>query len=295
MLESIPDSSRKGFRKIAEAILAAAAYAAKALSALTYAVPKEYSSAHGESSMTAMIAAIARHIYSGGSLDDLNYRTIRRHYLFDLVTPFTTSHANDQEAFDRVWIKKDENFVPNPHYLMELPDQELVNVLGEYWKTELARDITVNLNKRPRINGVQLTIMRLYAGPLASHQAVANYDLHIDHVIPYKRAQEWMKASGSVGGYAVGAVSNLAFIPGKINLSKGKETLEEWLGGSKRTALKTDLLKTYTVDQIWSLVPVGQGEIQAWMESTVTPVPSATEFNDLQTSIWSEMVRSLIA
>lgn len=293
-LNHIPDSQRLAVEKIVSAILTAAAHVSQALVSLTYAPDEHITSAHKESAMASLVARLSRHVLDGGEVEEVNTRTIRRHYLLDLLSEFSKSHATDQEAFDRVWVKSGESLVLNPYYLRDPGEDALNDALSEFWETQKTKKITLALNKRPRIDPLQKTIMRLYAGPRASHVAIKGVELHLDHVVPYMRVQKWMEKNGPDEIYAVGAVSNLAFIPKKMNLSKGKETIDEWLGETKKTSVKTELLTSMTRDQIWTLVPAQQGEIDLWITGQESADPTSASFNKLQQQIWARMSRSLI-
>jgi hypothetical protein len=278
-------------RKLCDAIYKSAAKVNEALTRLSYA-NSDFSVGHSEAAMSALMAALCASMLRGNSLGGISAPTLRQHYLLDLIAGLNAKgHATDLAAFERVWIVDGVTLKPNPHYL-EPVDQNLLQLsLEEYWAREKQRTISFDQKLRPRIDNVQKTLLRLYLGQKAQYDiAISSKSHHVDHVIPFQKGLEWLRQeSGST--FYIGALTNLAFLPSRINLSKGKNTLDEWLEkklDAKERPVRDEVLKNFSKEQIWSLVAASPKESES-IGNLLNRKNLEQEFNEMQENIWNRM------
>ena len=101
---------------------------------------------------------------------------------------------------------------------------------------------------------------------------------------PFDMASKWLKASKSSGGesYSIGALTNLAILPAKINISKGKKALHDFISASP------SCLDGFTSEQVWSLVPAKEAETVRFLTS-ISRYPTSEEWDRYQKAIWLRM------
>jgi hypothetical protein len=293
-ISSLATSPILDFVPVAEAVDKAANKVAIALTGLTYGIDgTKFENAHAEATMAAMIGSFAAHLLDGGSLDGIPEKSIVQHYVLDLIRGLEQkSHASDVAAFDRIWekvrSKKDPEttiFVATNYYLNPVASEDLTRALDAFWVKQSDKKITLTYDRRPRIDKTQAAIVRLFASPKAVHAVSAKAKtFHMDHVVPFDMASKWLKASKSSGGesYSIGALTNLAILPAKINISKGKKALHDFISASPLC------LDGFTSEQVWSLVPAKEAETVRFLTS-ISRYPTSEEWDRYQKAIWLRM------
>jgi hypothetical protein len=278
------------FSTISKAIYLAAEKIAEALKCLNYA-NKDYSNGHTEAAIAAMVASLTLHTLEGKSVSKVSEIQIRQHYLLDLLTGLDAKgHATDIAAFDRVWVAESDDFRPSDRYTKPCPMDELEQALDSYWTKEQQKTISPDQALRPRIDNIQKSVLRLYLASKANYTIItSSSEHHIDHVIPFKKGKTWVKNSAE--SVFIGAITNLAFLPPKLNLSKGELTLDEWLDGKpnlKNKSVKDEILSNFTVEDIWSLVAAEPGESKDLDRFQIGKSKSQI-YSEIQESIWLRM------
>lgn len=280
-----------------DAIRQAAKAVNSALIRLSYA-NNEKNAGHSDAAMAALVAGLANYRLRGNSLEKISDRSIRHHYLLDLIAGLDVKgHASDLAAFDRVWQLDGVVLEPTDYYVQSVPTETLSKALDAYWEKEKTRTVFHGQKQRPRIDPVQKTILRLYLGRHGAHDVIAGSDSHhVDHVIPFSLAvKKWLPKEED-GVFYIGAITNLAFLPAKLNLSKGANTLDQWLDGkldAKEKPTRELILSKYTKEQIWSLVAAEPGESKE-VDKPLNGKTTSVEFNEMQTAIWERMKSSLL-
>jgi hypothetical protein len=296
-LSYAPDGKTLTVKPLFDAIRQSAKVVNEALIRLSYA-NNEKNAGHSAAAMAAMVAGLANYKLRGKSLEKISARSIRHHYLLDLISGLDVKgHASDLAAFDRVWQLDGVVLEPTDYYSHQVPLQELENALDAYWEKEKTRTVFNGQKQRPRIDAVQKTILRLYLGRHGAHDVIAGSDSHhVDHVIPFSLAvKKWLPKEPD-GIFYIGAITNLAFLPAKLNLSKGANTLDQWLDGkldAKEKPTRESILAKYTREQIWSLVAAEPGESKE-VDKPLNGKSTSVEFNEMQTTIWERMKSSLL-
>lgn len=290
MLEEKSAGEEIEFTTISKAIYRAAEKIAEALKCLNYA-NQDYSNGHTEAAIAAMVASLTLHKLEGKSVSKVSEIHIRQHYLLDLLTGLDAKgHATDIAAFDRVWVSENDDFRPSDRYTKACPIHELEQALDLYWLKEKQKNISPEQSLRPRIDSIQKSVLRLYLASKANYAIItSSSDHHIDHVIPFKKGKTWVK--GSTESVFIGAVTNLAFLPPKLNLSKGELTLDEWLDGKpnlKTKSVKDQILRNFTNEDIWSLVAAEPGESKA-LDKFQIGQSKPQIYAEIQETIWRRM------
>jgi hypothetical protein len=278
-------------KQLCDAIYKSASKVNEALTRLSYA-NSDNSVGHSEAAMTALVAALCASLLIGKTLGTISLHVLRQHYLLDLIAGLNAKgHATDLAAFERVWIVDGVTLKPNTHYLEPVDQNLLVASLDEYWAREKQRTISFDQKLRPRIDNVQKTLLRLYLGQQAQYEiAISSKSHHVDHVIPFQKGLEWLNQEAGSTFY-IGALTNLAFLPSRINLSKGKNTLDEWLEkklDAKEKPVREEVLKNFTKEQIWSLVAANPKESEN-IGNVLNRKNLEQEFNEMQENIWMRM------
>lgn len=291
MLESKSTGDLIEVKKLASIIDTSAAKVANALKSLQYA-NAENSAGHTEAGMAAMVAALCVYQLNGGTLNKLSERNIRQHYLLDLISGLDAKgHATDIAAYSRVWENSDQDPTPTMRYTSPCPTEELESALDFYWQKEKLKAIFTGQTLRPRIDNVQKAVLRLYLGGKANYAAITGSENHhIDHVVPFKKGSQWLeKASRPI---FIGAVTNLAFLPPKLNLSKGQLTLDAWFtntGKAGEKKVREEILSNYSIEEIWTLVAAEPGESKVLDSKFATNSHLAESYEVLQEAIWERM------
>ena len=281
--------------QIFQQISKAAGKVASALDCLAYA-NADNNVAHSEAGMAALIASIACHIRDGRQLTSISESAIRRHYLVDLIRGLDAKgHASDLAAYARVWSHESGSQALRNHYTKICDPRVFEIALEEFWFREQERTISRARVKRPGIDNVQKAVLRFYLSQKGVFAAINKSDTHhVDHVIPFKRATNWIK--DEKGTLPIGAITNLALLPKKLNLSKGANTLDEWFSASPKgseKSVKDHILDTHSEDQIWSLVPALKGESKELTRVIGVRNPGEA-FVKLQDRIWNRMKAELL-
>jgi hypothetical protein len=252
--------------------------------------------AHSEAGMAALIASIACHVREGKHLTSVSESTIRRHYLVDLIRGLDAKgHASDLAAYARVWSHDSGSQKLRGHYTENCAAGIFEGALEEFWAREQERTISRGQMRRPNIYNVQKAVLRFYLSQKGVFAAINKSDTHhVDHVVPFKSATAWIK--DDKGTLPIGAVTNLALLPEKLNLSKGANTLDEWFSVSPKGAeksVKEQILDTHSEDQIWSLVPAMKGESRELTRIIGARNPGES-FVKMQERIWDRMRAELL-
>lgn len=281
--------------KLFEHISKAAERVASALDCLAYA-NSENNVGHSEAGMAALVSALACHAREGKSLTTISETAIRRHYMMDLIRGLDAKgHASDLAAYERVWTYDSGKSKLRSYYTLASSDEIFEAALDEFWARELQRTISPDQMRRPKIDNVQKAILRLYLSQTGVFAAISKSDSHhVDHVIPFMRATNWIK--DEKGTLPIGAISNLAFLPVKLNLSKGSNTLDEWFNNNPKGSeknVKQQILDVHSKDQIWSLVPALEGESKE-LTRIIGSKKVEELFNNLQVRIWTRIRAQLM-
>lgn len=289
------ESSELEVSRLFDQVSKAADKVASALDSLAYA-NVENNVGHSEAGMAALVSALAIHAREGKNLNTVSASTIRRHYVIDLIRGLDAKgHASDLAAFERVWAMDSGKLKSRDFYTAPCEDSVFESALGEFWNRELQRTISPGQMRRPKIDNVQKAILRLYLSQTGVFAVInASDSHHVDHVIPFMRATNWI--NDEKGTLPIGAISNLAFLPEKLNLSKGSNTLDEWFSNSPKGSEKTvkqQILDTHSKDQIWSLVPAHEGESKE-LTRLMGPRNVEEQFKILQTRIWDRIRTQLM-
>ena len=290
VLAETGDENTLEVAQIFEQVSRAAAKIASALDCLAYA-NMDNNAGHTEAGMAALVASLVCHIRDGKNLSSISESNIRRHYIVDLIRGLDAKgHASDLAAFERVWSPESGGRQLTRHYTGPCKQDVFESALDEFWRREKERTVSADQIRRPKIDNVQKAMLRFYLSQKGVFVAINKSDNHhIDHVIPFMRARTWIQ--NEKGSLAVGAITNLAFLPEKLNLSKGSNTLDQWFAinptGAEKS-VKRQILDTYTKEQIWSLVPALEGESKELTKLLSTKkVPEL--FAQLQERIWDRM------
>lgn len=296
-LAASPGGKILAVKSLFDAILIAAKKVNDALIRLSYA-NNEMNAGHNDAGMAAMVAGLANYKLRGKSLERVPERSLRHHYLRDLIAGLDVKgHASDLAAFDRVWQLDGVVLEPTDYYIKPLTPSALSTALDAYWDKEKTRTVFTGQKQRPRIDAVQKTVLRLYLGSKGVHDVIAGSDSHhVDHVIPFALAvKKWLPKEED-GVFYIGAITNLAFLPAKLNLSKGSNTLDQWLDGkldAREKPTRELILNKYTKEQIWSLVAAEPGESKE-VDKPLNGKTTSVEFNEMQTKIWERMKAALL-
>lgn len=286
----------RDFKTVANAVLDATERVSKTLWPLTYGANGEtYTPAHSEASMAAMVGYFAAMIMKGSSIAGISDKAIIQHYVLDLLEKISgESNATDVAAFVRVWKTVEEtssskkSFTLSNYYRIPPDAARLEAALDAFWVKQLEKKVSKDQTSRPRIDKVQKALVQLYAAPRASAAVSAKAsEFHMDHVIPYSLSKTWLTSKpGSV--YCIGAVTNLAILPQKINISKGKKSL------SKFIELNPSCIDGFTKEQIWSMVPAEEAEATSFVPPG-SKAPTTEEWVAFQEKVWSRMKNHFLA
>jgi hypothetical protein len=296
-LDSYGEDKTLKVKALFEAVLSASKKVNEALIRLSYA-NNEYNVGHSEAAMSAMVSALASYVLRGKSINTISERALRHHYLFDLIAGLDVKgHASDLAAFERVWRSEGADLEPNAHYLTPMPSEMLSSALDAFWEKEKTKTVFTGQKQRPRIDSVQKTVLRLYLGHQGIHEVIAASDSHhVDHVIPFTLAVKNWLPKDKDGVFYIGAITNLAFLPAKLNLSKGALTLDQWLDAkldAREKPTRDMILNKYTKAQIWSLVAALPGESKE-VDKPMNGKSTSVEFNEMQTKVWQRMKSVLL-
>jgi hypothetical protein len=272
----------------------------ESLLAIRFAIKGANPIAHAEQPMAALVARVALELLlqpgSANSVANNFSRTLPGHYLSDTIGGITSSHGTDAAAFSRVWVTDDllqgasnadpSAFEANNYYVEFVPKQTLENALDAFWREQSSRKVTSSQRGKPTVDAKQKLVLRYLVYKKANWATIqSSTAFHIDHSLPFAVLKDWSESHGGKE-YLGGCVANLAIIPDKMNLSKSKLTIEEWLASDRNTG-KNHVEPIH----VWSLLPYGIGDIPM---STTGEAQSPEEFEKIMTSIWAKMKAQLI-
>lgn len=287
-------------QKFFSVVLEACDVAGQALQGLRYGVKNKFQAAHSDASMAALVASLVVASQNGTNIKTVNHKELIRHYLMDMLTGLNAqSHASDVAAFARVWVEdSSKNLVLNSHYLKQVDSSKLQQALEEFWDRQKTKVISKEQSQRPSIEAKQKATIRLYLTQQVNAAAVSNIEgFDIDHIIPFKKVLSWIsEKSPDHKDYWVGSLTNLCVLPTKLNLSKSKDSLEEWLikaTGPKATKLQKEILAANSATSLRSLSLQTPKETLAITSGPGNP--TAAQFNSLQQEIWDRIVAWFIS
>lgn len=287
--------------KLWKAIKEASQVVSDSLLAIRFAIKGANPIAHAEQPMAAIIARVAVELLKKPddrvAIAAKFKKTLPGHYLADTLGGITSSHGTDAAAFARVWVTDDilqgaskadpTAFESNHYYIDFVPKQTLENALDAFWREQLSRKVTSSQKGKPTVDAKQKLVLRYLVYKKANWEQIQQSTaFHIDHSLPFAVLKDWSQANGGKE-YSGGSIANLAILPDKINLSKSKLTIEEWLASDRNTG-KNHVEE----DKVWSLLPYGKGDIP--FITTDGSNQTSEAFDKVMTAIWQKMRAQLI-
>lgn len=287
--------------KLWKAIKESAQIVSDSLLAIKFAIKGANPIAHAEQPMAAIIARVAVELLKKPEAKPSTAANFKKilpgHYLADTLGGITSSHGTDAAAFGRVWVTDDimpgaskanpSAFETNDYYTNFVPKQTIENALDAFWREQMSRKVTSSQKGKPTVDAKQKLVLRYLVYKKANWEQIQQSTaFHIDHSLPFAVLKEWSEANGGKE-YIGGSIANLAIIPDKINLSKSKLTIEEWLSSDRNTG------KNHIEDiKVWSLLPYGKGDIPFVTTDGSSQTPEA--FDKAMNAIWLKMRSQLI-
>lgn len=189
---------------------------------------------HSEYQAVAYLCAALQARYASPSWEELPdwetrrealWRALPAHYLKETLSGIWGS-AGDTLLFRRLWVAEAEGdapLEPAHHYESALDDAQIVEALDTWFKEA---QLSKRQKKRAPVSPADKLFLRFaYAGTVSSleNQAVT---FELEHLFPVARLAP-LASSSSDGGWAIGAVSNLALFDKPLNRSKKTKTIAE--------------------------------------------------------------------
>jgi hypothetical protein len=162
-----------------------------------------------------------------------------------------------------------------------VPRQNLENALDAFWRDQLSRKVTSSQRGKPTVDAKQKLVLRYLVYKKANWETIQKANaFHVDHSVPFAVLKDWSREFGGQE-YLGGCVANLALIPEKINLSKSRLTIEEWL------ATRNTGRNSVDEEKVWSLLPYSKGDIP--FSTAEGQEVSSEDFAKTMTAIWTRM------
>lgn len=212
---------------------------------------------HSENQVNSLLARLMVETFDpetwlkrpGSTQIDLLRKNILPHYLFDILKD-AWKGSGDSTAFKRVWDERpDKSLAAASYYLQAISGSELEKSLDEFHASELKK----SQSNRANISMKTRLLLRVIYADIISHKDNKAVQFEIEHLHPVKELTDFVLANG-IDGLPISALGNLAILPQKDNLIKGKNYLGDYLLKNSKSVNEIEKLQAYIISPNVSLV-----------------------------------------